>query len=267
MRPPGFSAEASLYRSRQYYATALLFSIDSAPAGAAIPAAPIGATINVGGTIWDNNDPCLPEVGPCDQNCQRWIDRCGRRTHESCCGIDAYCQDGTCICRGNKRMCGGVCVDVLTDPNHCGSCNHPCFPGGICTNGTCSCPPGTSACGGTCCRSCCGGICCPPGMSCCNGRCTAIATDPANCGGCGNVCSPPSSTCCGGVCADVSNDPVNCGQCGNACATGSCCYNGACGGVPGLCPSPPGTLSCCPAGSTGCISTFWGGSFCIPKLF
>jgi hypothetical protein len=32
--------------------------------------------------------------------------------------------------------CGGVCVDVQTDPAHCGSCDHPCQTG-LCSDGQC----------------------------------------------------------------------------------------------------------------------------------
>ena len=229
MRPPGFSAEASLYRPRQYYATAFLYGIDSAQWKTVLPAAPVGGTINVGGTIWDNKEPCHQEWGPCDSTCHHSLTGCGKPTRtESCCPIDAHCQNGTCICPGNKKMCGGVCVDVLTDPNHCGGCDHPCSPGSSCANGTCTSGP----------------VICPPGLTNCGGTCTNLLFDNSNCGACGTVCT--TGVCCSGVC-------------GVSCGSGRCCP-----GPTTCCTGTSGGNVCCDPGSTCCPGTPAGNVCCDP---
>jgi len=64
---------------------------------------------------------------------------------------------------------GGACVDLMTDPNHCG------------TLGT------------TCADQCLGGVCvatgCGAGLQNCGDACVDTETDPLNCGGCGDVCN------------------------------------------------------------------------------
>ncbi|MEW5741691.1 MAG: hypothetical protein AB1938_22420 [Myxococcota bacterium] len=45
---------------------------------------------------------------------------------------EVACADGVC----GARDCGGTCVDVSADPNHCGACGHRCRAGG-CSGGVC----------------------------------------------------------------------------------------------------------------------------------
>jgi hypothetical protein len=42
----------------------------------------------------------------------------------------------SCKAQGLKK-CDGVCVDINTDPNHCGSCRHACSSGQVCRFGAC----------------------------------------------------------------------------------------------------------------------------------
>jgi hypothetical protein len=45
-------------------------------------------------------------------------------------------------CAAGKTFCAGVCVDVATDVEHCGSCGTACGPDLICQNGNCLCHEG-----------------------------------------------------------------------------------------------------------------------------
>jgi alpha-tubulin suppressor-like RCC1 family protein len=76
--------------------------------------------------------------------------------------------DEASLCIPSQTMCNTVCVDLQTDPLHCGNCTNRCSDKGICSQGSCTCP----------------GI--QPGL--CNGVCTDLATDRDNCGACGHVC-------------------------------------------------------------------------------
>ena len=40
-------------------------------------------------------------------------------------------------CPGGSMICGGVCIDVLSDPYNCGACGNVCEPGFVCSSGAC----------------------------------------------------------------------------------------------------------------------------------
>ena len=48
---------------------------------------------------------------------------------------DAISDDG---CPPGLTDCGGTCVSLASDPDHCGSCGHECSPEEFCADGTCS---------------------------------------------------------------------------------------------------------------------------------
>ena len=52
-----------------------------------------------------------------------------------------YCDASTSIagptCPPGVASCGGVCRNLMTDPNHCGACNTPCGAGSMCSTGRC----------------------------------------------------------------------------------------------------------------------------------
>lgn len=139
-------------------------------------------------------------------------------------------------CPAGLTPCGGVCVDVTSDPDNCVICGRRCPIGATCTTSGCQCPAGQGDCGG--------------------GACVSLSLDP-NCGVCGHACgalgscggAPPACTCappatsCGPAaspeCVDVNaDDPVNCGACGVMCGHGSC------GGTPQLCTCDTGWTRC-----------------------
>ncbi len=116
---------------------------------------------------------------------------CARSTGRSLLWLDAGTGDGTTsdsgdasdggdACGSLLTACNGDCVDLLADPNHCGSCNNACDPDSeVCVNGRC-------------------------GKDCgelldCNGSCVDPQSDDQNCGGCGNECGS-GSTCENGDC-------------------------------------------------------------------
>lgn len=88
-------------------------------------------------------------------------------------------------CRAPLRTCRSEpfvdpCVDVATDPNHCGDCGITCDAGQICADGVCVCAPTSLA---------------------CDAGCVDPATDEAHCGRCGRSCA-------GGQCIEGDCKPV-----------------------------------------------------------
>lgn len=147
-----------------------------------------------------------------------WVD--GAATDS---GLDAahVCADGACDCPEGLHECGGKCVDLLFDEEHCGGCGLSCDPAQSCIDGECVCGLGTIDCAG---------------------ECVDVSTDPLRCGGCTNACSDgeycrqgncecrPGLTRCDAVCIDPLADASNCGACGNICDTssGEVCFQGDC---------------------------------------
>ena len=123
--------------------------------------------------------------------------------------------------------CGGDCVDLLSDEQHCGSCGSACAAGYICTSGNCSlsCPVGLIEVAGTCVdpnsdEDYCGATPSNPGSSCADGQ---FCTD----GVCTLSC-PTGQAECYGLCSSLDTDEANCGACGNVCGTGEYCASGVC---------------------------------------
>src|SRR5262245_48984775 len=111
-----------------------------------------------------------------------------------CCGPGLECCETD---PGNSLL--GTCVDLSTDPEHCGGCLHACPPGSACIHRDCTgpggCPAGREYCGKR------GDVpqCCPAGYG-----CHELPSDPP--GGEGKCCTdycfavPPlgrPSLCCG----------------------------------------------------------------------
>lgn len=94
---------------------------------------------------------------------------CGTCGHA--CNAGMVCGGGICMspCTVSQQLCGGACVNALTDVNNCGACGSRCGAGMACTNGACvtQCPAGQSLCGST---------------------CVDFQSDRNNCGACGNAC-------------------------------------------------------------------------------
>jgi len=135
------------------------------------------------------------------------------------------CSTGQCSfqCGGGTIQCGSKCVDPLTDPANCGSCQNGCPTGEVCSLGQC-------------------GLLCGGGTTQCGVKCVDTQFDPANCSGCNITCSVgqvgSKGSCgglcggalvmCGNTCVDTQTDPSNCGTCGTVCAPGTSCVSGKC---------------------------------------
>lgn len=105
---------------------------------------------------------------------------------------DQLCQDGVCVCPSGQSLCDGRCVNLNSNPDHCGSCNFACDADQGCTSGECTCKRGESACGGS---------------------CVDTQTDHDNCGTCGMVCAE-GELCAQGECRPAwpdgcSSDPAH----------------------------------------------------------
>jgi hypothetical protein len=204
-----------------------------------------GATIDGFGTCIDTKT----DVNNCGS--------CGHQCKAPTGGGTVSCQSGMCVSSctsGSSMLCDttafgeGTCVDKLTDPNNCNSCDHKCKPP---TGGTATCNMGV-----------CTGICTSGSDTVCgadmdgNGTCGDLTTDPMHCGACNKACSSQNiatPTCtasiCNGACnngfGDCDNDKLtngcetdlqidlqNCGACGSPCtltnAMNANCTAGAC---------------------------------------
>jgi hypothetical protein len=182
--------------------------------------------------------------GPGCVNLQNDLRNCGT------CGNHCFdvqsCANGTCVCPAGQALCYvGVpnvgdelkCVDIQSNPNHCGGCAQRCstnqIPNLPCVNGQCVCSNNLTFC-----------------SSDVFTECVDLQTSKGSCGACFNAC-PAVSTCvngsctcpsgtpdlCGSHCVDRQTDPNNCGACGHVCPAGQSCSKGACA---------------CPSGQTYC---------------
>ena len=127
MATPGFTAEASVYRSITHYST--LFRLGSDSPSPISPAAPNGGR---GGLPCPNGWGC-----------------CGGFTNQGFCKVDCCPKDccGNQCCLGTEVCCSDGCADLRSNTKNCGKCGTTC-PNGLCINGTCvACPSGLIACG------------------------------------------------------------------------------------------------------------------------
>ncbi len=126
------------------------------------------------------NPPCDCETGTlCGNEC---VDLLSSLSHCGDCFVvcpdEGSCDQGSCICPGDKVACGIACIDINTDPNHCGACANPCSAIQVCENGSCICPDGLVGCGD---------------------ECLDTSHDPNHCGDCSTVCAAADS-CIEGIC-------------------------------------------------------------------
>jgi hypothetical protein len=139
------------------------------------------------------------------------------------------------------QVCDDACVNVETDPAHCGGCGLACEPGLFCRIGWCG--P------------------CDIGLTQCGEACVDLQSDPAHCGGCGTVCQfqqqctvgegcAPGLSVCGDACVNTQIDRDHCGSCGNSCGADFAvsCVNG----------------TCCDGKDPCCFLGFPGHEFCKP---
>ena len=180
---------------------------------------------------------------PCGMACDSAAaSRCGlphgttTGTRQCLCGDLLPCNTGTgemCV-SGTTTTSGYACINMATDPLHCGTPPVACVGDEICMAGACICGPAAMRCaaGLTCSRTSgcvdtmtdemnCGTLAnaCRAGETCTNGHC--------GCGNTGVRCMAGSilngcgQECCGGACIQV--DDYNCGGCGMQCPANQGC--------------------------------------------
>lgn len=159
---------------------------------------------------------------------------------------DTVNPDVVAPCDGS--VCGASCVDLATDPHHCGSCANDCttlahVDGAItCVAGSCNlttgCATGFAHCGTTASTGCETNINDPAHCGDCTTACaepTPMCTaNPAGGFHCANDCAAPTGTRCESQCVNATTDPLHCGSCTNACPVPTSdghatCTDSACG--------------------------------------
>lgn len=149
------------------------------------------------------------------------------RTEVVVTGADGgHCTDAGCDCPPGTEPCRGRCVDLRSDPAHCGQCDRACGALEECRESTCECVPGAERCGG--------------------GLCRDLQRDPNHCGACdagcegGETCLSGDCVCraglarCGDDCVDTSSSAEHCGGCEHRCSedpSGEYCWEGECTAV------------------------------------
>ncbi|HET8939874.1 MAG TPA: M66 family metalloprotease [Polyangiales bacterium] len=104
------------------------------------------------------------------------------------CSAGQQCIAGVCQCPAGQMFCGGVCLDPMTTPQHCGTCETMCAPGQLCQAGKCICGAGQMDCGA---------------------GCVDLLTSSKDCGMCGSACAE-GETCMAGKC----RAPIGADGCG-----------------------------------------------------
>src|SRR5690349_15304959 len=76
----------------------------------------------------------------------------------------------TGACASGRTRCGAGCADLLSHPDHCGTCDTACAAGQLCVGGKC-------------------GAACPSDQTACDRLCVNTKTSAKNCGTCGHACA------------------------------------------------------------------------------
>ena len=281
MSVPGFTAEATIYRSMRQYAYAVAESLVGTPLPVELAYFPGPETQ---ARCSDCTENCAAQLSICSAGAASVLAGCF--FPPACPGAVALAGELQAACDTENLGCQGYCEAFKCCPKPCGIPN-PFNPGeGCCDSGehcvdggdpnarSGCCPSERAVCGGNCCaagENCCGdsccpadficqqGTCCPPGTkTVCNGVCCDGACDPSgNCCPwpshvCGDQCCPPFNKCCAGKCCGAYQQchPIS-GNCWTPTRPPSPCRAGwtECGG---RCCSPD--KQCCipPGGSLGC---------------
>ncbi len=97
-----------------------------------------------------------------------------------CASDDDETEPGARDCEASLTRCGGACVDLESDADHCGACNSDCASDEVCSLGACAdeCATGATACGAS---------------------CVDLQTNAAHCGDCDHSCAD-DERCMAGAC-------------------------------------------------------------------
>lgn len=162
----------------------------------------------------DSKEACGQGGGRCTSCGASQLCKAGSCCDDDCAGLCGGQLNGcgtpcTTVCPdpcGSKKDCNGTCVDLQSNPSHCGSCDHACPSYSTCIAGACICT--YKVCGGY--------NCCSPTEDACttDGRCTTTPT----CQGAAEVCTSTPNNCCSGTCCTCSCGKV-CQVSGMSCPT------------------------------------------------
>jgi hypothetical protein len=75
---------------------------------------------------------CPPGTRDCGDSCRQCCS-------DADCPMEKTCSAGACVlvCSSPQVPCMDRCVDLLSEPKHCGRCGNDCGPMGACVSGTC----------------------------------------------------------------------------------------------------------------------------------
>jgi hypothetical protein len=176
------------------------------------------------------------------------------------------CEVETCVgdCSATLASCGTSCVDVRTDPNHCGACDRAC--------------PDASHAAAACTGMVCGFTCDSGAFDCdliASNGCESEHRELAHCGACGRTCALPnaSESCATGTCevvacersfrncdsiaangceTDVNFSTAHCGRCGEPCPPDPPRGHYSCSAGRCVLECDPGFGNCDSNGENGC---------------
>ena len=151
-------------------------------------------------------------------------------------------------CPRGQTLCGGACVDLMTDAANCGRCDRRCQLYGVCSNGTCRC---TNDCSNS------EATCCPQGFCICAGP-PHYWIHAGHCQGVGEL-------------GPISSCPADTTPCTGPRCRACCPSNSTCDPSTGTCLCDPAAGNCrqfgqCPPGADYCTSgsgTCGNGGFCL----
>ncbi len=134
-------------------------------------------------------------------------------------GLDGARADGGCV--APLAICGSQCLDLSSDPRHCGGCDQRCAAGSFCADGRCQ-------------------VTCAAGLTACDEACVDLDASRAHCGACDAACEGELTceggacgcvatlTQCGDRCVDLDASLEHCGACDNACGPHGYDCDGGC---------------------------------------
>jgi hypothetical protein len=159
-RLPGFSGERSAYRSPNHYVTLTSNRVRRANVFVAPAQSCAPEQIYCGGQCVEacadpaNCGACAracppgficvrqPASGICACVCPPGTHSCPSTPHAVCCPDGHTCSGSPALCCPPAHMnCGGECVDVRSDPWHCGGCGITCAADEVCVEGVCNLSP------------------------------------------------------------------------------------------------------------------------------
>lgn len=146
-------------------------------------------------------------------------------------------------CPIGRSDCSGTCINLASDPMHCGACDNDCtalagvdptrarcLSGGCSTSGACI--SGYGDCNSMASDGCESWLRSPTHCGNCTVSCPVTAplcsALPTGAIACATSCTGASPDMCGTLCTDVRSDPDNCGTCGHTCTSTAAHTRGSC---------------------------------------